>query len=59
MCNNPARYKFTWPGEDESLICEEHVGKLKAVANGIGMHLQIIPLSETELEAGLTCKQKY
>lgn len=58
MCDNPAKYKFTWPGRDESVICEEHVGKLKTVANAMGMYLQIILLSEQELKMGLTCNQK-
>ena len=58
MCNNLARYRFTWPGKDEAVICKEHVGKLKAVANALGLHLQIIHLSEQDLEVGLTCNQK-
>jgi len=58
MCDNPARYRYTWPGRDESFICEEHVGKLKAIANAIGLYLQIIPLSEVELTQGLICNQK-
>ena len=55
MCDNPAKYKFTWPGRDESVICEEHVDKAKALANILGFYLQIIPLSEQELKVGLTC----
>ena len=58
MCDNPASYRFTWPGKDESLVCEEHVHCLKAVAKAIGLHLQVIPLSEEDLKARLTCDQK-
>ena len=58
MCDNLANHRFTWPGRDESVICEEHIGKLRAVAQAIGLHLQIIPLSENELETSLTCNQK-
>jgi len=58
MCDNTARYRFTWPGRDESVICEEHVGQLKGVANAIGLHLQVIPLSENDLEMELTCQQE-
>ena len=58
MCDNPAKYRFTWPGRDESVICGEHVNKLRAVANAIGLHLQTIPLSEEDLKAGLICEQK-
>jgi len=58
MCDNPAKYRFAWPGNVESLICEEHVGKLRAVANAMGFYLQVIPLSEKDLKVGLTCNQK-
>lgn len=58
MCDNQARYRFTWPGKDESFICEDHVGKLRAVASAIGLHLQVILLSRDELRQKLTCNQK-
>ncbi len=58
MCDNLAKYRFTWPGNDESVICEAHVGKLSSVANAMGLHLQIIPLSEKDLEINLVCAQK-
>jgi len=58
MCNNLAKYRFTWPGKDESLICEEHVKKLKHVAKAMGLNLQIITLSQKDLEMNLTCHQK-
>lgn len=44
-CSDPASHRFTWPGRDESFICEKHVGKLRGVAQAMGMHLQVIPLS--------------
>ena len=56
-CKNPARYRYTWPGDDESLICEKHVDKLVAVAEAIGLHLQIIPLSEEDLKLDFKCHQ--
>lgn len=55
MCNNPAKYRYTWPGNDESLICEEYVGKLRKVASAMDFQFQIIPLSEKDLEMELTC----
>lgn len=58
MCDNLASFRYTWPGRDESLICDEHVGKLQAIANGIGLSLQIIPLSETDLKMRFNCTQK-
>ena len=58
MCDKPANYRFTWPGNPESFICYHHVVKLKSVAVAMGFHLQIISLTESELEKGLTCNQK-
>ena len=58
MCNNPAKYRFTWPGKDESFICENHVDRLRGIASAIGLYLQIIPLTEKELTAGFICNQK-
>lgn len=46
-CEEPAAFRYTWPGRDESLICEEHVGKLRAVAAAMGLHLQLIPVEQS------------
>lgn len=43
MCAARAAYRYTWPGRDESFICEEHAAKLRAVAEAMGLHLQLIP----------------
>lgn len=59
QCTHPAEFRFTWPGQDESFICEHHVGKLRSTANAMGMHLQVIQLSEDEIrEMPETCRQK-
>lgn len=58
MCDKIGKYRFTWPGNDEAVICEDHVGTLRNIANAMGLHLQIIPLSEKDLEIGLICNQK-
>jgi len=48
-CEETAAYRFTWPGQDEAGICEQHANKLKSIANAMGFHCQIIPLdSESE-----------
>lgn len=49
-CENEAAFKFTWPGKDESVICDVCVHKLRTVANAIGLHLQVRPLSVEDLE---------
>lgn len=56
-CKNLAKYRYTWPRKDESFICDDHVNQLAKVAEVIGLHLQIIPLSEKDLEMRFTCKQ--
>jgi hypothetical protein len=40
-CESEGVYRFTWPGQDEQVICEDHLPKLRAVANAMGLHLQI------------------
>lgn len=57
-CIEPASYRFTWPGEDEKVICEKHVVQLRSVAAGMGMHLQTIPLTDDEESQELICCQK-
>lgn len=44
-CSEPATFRYTWPGKDESCVCVEHATKLKSVADAIGLHLQLIPIS--------------
>lgn len=44
-CQNPAAYRYTWPGEDETTICMIHAIALANVAQAIGLHLQVIPLT--------------
>ena len=57
QCTEPASYRYTWPGQDESFICETHVGKLRSTANALGMHLQVIQLNNEEI-CRETCRQK-
>lgn len=56
-CSNRAIYRYTWPGNDESVICDSHARQIKKVAEVIGLHLQLIPLSEEDLKLNLTCDQ--
>lgn len=41
-CDARAGWRYTWPGRDESTVCVEHVAKLLAIANALGMHLQVV-----------------
>ena len=54
VCNEKAKYRYTWPGRNESFICEEHSHKLMAVADAMGLPLQLI---ELEPDLDNTCQQ--
>ena len=56
ICNQQAVFRYTWPGRNEAVICLECAQQLKVVAEAIGLHLQLIPLSGKE-QAGMTCPQ--
>lgn len=62
-CDQPAAFRFTWPGRLESGVCVLHVTKLRAVAGALGFRLEVIPLPNagdlleeklTELRRNLT-----
>ncbi len=44
-CSNPALFRYTWPGRDEAFACYTHAAQLRAVADALGMHLQLIALT--------------
>ncbi len=56
-CNNPATVRYTWPGKDEARICMICGLKLSGVAQAIGLHLQIIPLTVDETIEDHQCTQ--
>ena len=56
QCPLPAKYRYTWPGQDEAVCCVWHGNALRNVANAIGMHLQMISLSVEEVLAGRQCE---
>lgn len=45
-CGNPGAYRYTWPGKNESVVCEEHLEKLKRVAYAMGVYIQLIPIPQ-------------
>jgi hypothetical protein len=51
-CTNVGAYSFTWPGNDEALVCEQHVGKVRAIAEALALRLQVIPLRATQQQEG-------
>lgn len=56
-CEKIAAYRYTWPMNEEKYICEDHVLKLHATAKAMGLYLQIIPMTVSEIISGLTCSQ--
>lgn len=52
-CNKPAAYRYIWPGKNESFVCEECVPTLRKVAEILGLHLQLNPLTHN----GVRCRQ--
>jgi hypothetical protein len=57
LCEAPVFSRFTWPRQDEQYVCLLHTMKLIEISNGMGMHLQIIPLRIDEMD-GKHCSQK-
>ena len=61
QCGGLATFTYTWPGRDEAVICVECAEKLTNVANAIGMHLQLIPITGESVDDPMdwpTCPQK-
>lgn len=51
-CENPGALRFTWPGRDEAHVCIEHAQRLRNIANAMGMHIQLIPLTIPPTDEG-------
>lgn len=45
-CTQDAVYQYTWPGQKEAGICEEHSKKLQAIADAMGFYIQLKPIFE-------------
>jgi len=56
-CQTLADFMFSWPGQAPSFICNEHVPKLRAVANAMGMKIEIIQISKADKDMGIKCRQ--
>lgn len=54
ICGKDAVYRYTWPGRDESFICEQHSIALQNVAKAIGLYVQLIPVPPETM----CCEQK-
>lgn len=58
QCKRAAAYRYTWPGKDESYVCEVHSDYLRTVANAIGLHCQLIPIQDGAEDAVERCRQQ-
>jgi hypothetical protein len=47
-CARFAAYRYTWPGKDESYICGAHSTYLLGIAKAMGVHVQLIPLTDKD-----------
>ena len=54
QCKNKAAFRYTWPGKDESYVCNECAGGLKMLSGVMGCYLQMIPLGVEDVQ----CQQK-
>jgi len=54
-CESKGRFRYTWPGKDETVVCEGHALQIGAVANAMGCHLQMIALTENDMWFDLQC----
>lgn len=57
QCENEAALRYTWPGREESFICIEHAPRLMAIADAMGLPLQVIPLDTSIERDQQTCRQ--
>jgi len=48
-CEKDAAYLFTWPGNDQAGICQEHAQWALGSANAMGFHLQMIPIARAAI----------
>ena len=56
-CEQPAVFRYAWPGRDESFICIDHAQRLSRVAEAMGLYVQLIPLSGDE-QRKVSCSLK-
>lgn len=49
-CEEPAAFRFTWPGKDEDGICGGHVDQLRGLASAMGLHLEVIPIDADPID---------
>ncbi len=48
-CGELANIRYTWPGKDEVIACVNCAQKAANVANAIGLHLQLVPVTSRDV----------
>lgn len=56
-CAVSASHRYTLPGKDEARVCLIHATQLQKLADALGLHLQMIPLSMEEMLEDHQCHQ--
>lgn len=56
-CNKPPFFRYTWPGQDEAMICMDHAFRLEEIAEAMGLYVQLIPLTSEQFLNG-ECSQE-
>ena len=47
-CNKEVKYRYTWPGHDETFACEDCAKLGKRISESMGFYVQYILLTEEE-----------
>ena len=55
---NPAMYRYTWPGQPEKRVCFDHARVIEHVAKVMDFYLQLIILKADEIMIDSQCHQE-
>ena len=55
-CDQPADFRYTWPGQDESYACYAHGREIARIAHAMGFYLQLTIL--TPADGNPTCSHQ-
>lgn len=56
-CDQYPMFRYTWPGQNEAMICLQHALQMGAIAQAMGLYLQFIPLDPDRYVIG-ECSQE-
>jgi hypothetical protein len=56
-CQEPAVFRYTWPGNEEKFICVDHAAKLLAISQAMGLTTHLYILLSDDLLKNIPCSQ--